>query len=101
MAANETWAMDVVPDQLATGHKRRVLSVVDTFSRFSPVPDARFSRRGEDVVATLDPVCIEAGVPRTSQVNQGSEFVPAISNSGPTTGRTDPTARSDKSPRAP
>ena len=49
---NETWAMDFVHDQLATGRKIRVLTVVDTYSRFSPAVDARFSYRGEDVVLT-------------------------------------------------
>ena len=44
-------------DQRATGRKLRVLTVVDTFSRYVPVLDARFSYRGEDVVATLDRVC--------------------------------------------
>ena len=33
--------------------KIRVLTVVDTFSRFSPALDPRFSYRAEDVVATL------------------------------------------------
>src|SRR3954447_7243267 len=46
---NETWAMDFVHDQLATGKKIRVLTVVDTFSRFSPIIDPRFSYRAEDV----------------------------------------------------
>jgi len=31
---NETWAMDCVHDQLATGRKLGVLTIVDTFSRF-------------------------------------------------------------------
>jgi putative transposase len=39
---NDVWAMDFVQDQLATGRKIRVLTVVDTFSRFSPVLDPRF-----------------------------------------------------------
>jgi len=47
---NKTWAMDFVHDQLATGKKIRVLTVVDTYSRFSPIVDPRFSYRGEDVV---------------------------------------------------
>ena len=51
---NEIWAMDFVHDQLATGRKLRVLTVVDTYSRFSPVIDPRFSYRGEDVVQNLD-----------------------------------------------
>ena len=33
---NDVWAMDFVHDQLATGRKIRVLTGVDTFSRFSP-----------------------------------------------------------------
>ena len=74
-AVNETWAMDFVHDQLATGRKLRVLTIVDTFSRFSPALDPRFSYRGEDVVATLDRVCAELGFPRTIRVDQGSEFV--------------------------
>lgn len=74
-AANETWAMDFVHDQLATGRKVRVLTIVDTFSRFSPAVDPRFSYRAEDVVATLDRVCLELGFPKTIRVDQGSEFV--------------------------
>lgn len=40
--SNHVWAMDFVHGQLATGRKIRVLTVVDTFSRFSPAVDARF-----------------------------------------------------------
>lgn len=75
VAVNETWAMDFVHDQLATGRKLRVLTIVDTFSRFSPALDARFSYRGEDVVATLERVCGEVGYPKAIRVDQGSEFV--------------------------
>ncbi len=51
---NDVWAMDFVHDQLATGRKLRILTVVDTFSRYAPAVDPRFSYRGEDVVETLD-----------------------------------------------
>ena len=34
--ANETWAMDFLHDQLATGRKIRVLTIVDTFTRYAP-----------------------------------------------------------------
>jgi len=50
---NHVWAMDFLHDQLATSKKLRVLTVVDTFSRYVPVLDARFSNRGEDVDTTL------------------------------------------------
>jgi putative transposase len=72
---NETWAMDFVHDQLALGNKIRVLTVVDIFSKFSPVIDPKFSYRAEDVVRTLERVCGEIGYPRTIRVDQGSEFV--------------------------
>jgi putative transposase len=72
---NETWAMECVHDQLALGNKIRVLTVVDIFSKFSPVIDPRFSYRAEDVVMTLEKVCGEIGYPKTIRVDQGSEFV--------------------------
>lgn len=73
--SNDVWAMDFVHDQLATGRKLRVLTVVDTFSRFSPVVDPRFNYRGEDVVRTLDRACKQVGYPKTIRVDQGSEFI--------------------------
>lgn len=72
---NETWAMDFVHDQLATGRKIRVLTVVDTFSRYSPAIDPRLSYRGEDVVRVLDKVCADVGYPMMIRVDQGTEFV--------------------------
>ena len=73
--ANETWAMDFVHDQLATGTKIRILTIVDTFSRFSPVIDPRHSYRAEDDVQTLERVCKMMGYQKTIRVDQGSEFV--------------------------
>lgn len=72
---NDVWAMDFVHDQLATGHKLRVLTVVDTFSRYCPGLDVRFRYRAEDVVATLERMCRDVGYPRTIRVDQGTEFV--------------------------
>lgn len=73
--ANETWAMDFVHDQLATGRRIRVLTIVDTFTRYSPAVDPRFSYKGQDVVETLERVCRHAGYPKTIRVDQGSEFI--------------------------
>jgi putative transposase len=72
---NETWAMDFVHDQLATGNKIRILTVVDTFSRYSPAVVPRFSFRAPDVIETLDRVCKKIGYPKNIRVDQGSEFV--------------------------
>ena len=73
--SNEIWAMDFVHDQLATGQKLRVLTIVDTFSRFSPALAPRFTFRGADVVEVLEGVSNEVGLPATIRVDQGTEFV--------------------------
>lgn len=52
-----------------------MLTVLDTFSRYAPVLDARFSYRGEDVVATLERTCSRIGYPKTIRVDRGSEFI--------------------------
>lgn len=72
---NQTWAMDFVHDQLATGRKIRILTMVDTFSRFSPVIDPRFTYRSENVVEALDKACAKLGYPKAIRVDQGTEFV--------------------------
>jgi putative transposase len=72
---NQTWAMDFVHDQLAMGKKIRVLTVVDIFSKFSPIIDPRFSYRAADVVMALEGICGDVGYPKTIRVDQGSEFV--------------------------
>ena len=66
--------MDFVHDQLATGKKIRVLTIVDIFSRYVPTLDPRFSYRAEDVVRTLEHVCPLIGYPKTIRVDQGTEF---------------------------
>ena len=72
---NETWAMDFVHDQLATGKKIRVLTVVDTFSRYSAIIEPRHSYRAEHVVQALERTCAVVGYPKTIRVDQGSEFI--------------------------
>ena len=52
-----------------------MLTIIDTFSRFSPALYVEFSYRGEDVVATLERVCAEVGFPKSIRVDQGSEFI--------------------------
>jgi putative transposase len=64
--SNESWAMDFVHDQLATGRKLRVLTIVDTYSRFSPALEARFTFRGADVVEVLERVGRQVGFRRRS-----------------------------------
>ena len=67
--------MDFVHDQLVTGRKLRVLTIIDTFSRFSPAIEARFNFRGPDVVEILEEVGRQVGFPKAIRVDQGTEFV--------------------------
>ena len=85
--SNETWAMDFVHDQLATGRKMRVLTVVDTFSRFSPAIDPRFSYRGADVVEVLERVCRRWDSRQRSASTRARSSSHAIWICGPTTWR--------------
>ena len=71
----DVWAMHSVHDQLALGNKLRILTVVDTHSRFCPATDARFSFGGEDVVQPLKRVCHQIGHPKTIRVDNGSQFI--------------------------
>lgn len=72
---NDVWAMDFVHDQLATSKKLRILTIVDTHSRYCPATDARFTYRGEDVVQTLELICRGTGYSKTIRVDNGSEFI--------------------------
>ena len=72
---NDVWAIDFVHNQLATGRKIRILTVIDTFSRYVPALDAKFSYKGEEVVMTLDRTCRQVGYPKTIRVDNGSEFI--------------------------
>jgi putative transposase len=80
---NETWAMDFVHDQLATGRKIRILTVVDPFSRFSPVIDPRFTYRSENVVEALGRACSRLGYPKAIRVDQGTGSSPGTWTCGP------------------
>ena len=72
---HDVWAMDFVHDQLALGSKIRILTVIDTYSRYAHAVDARFRYRAENVVATLEKVCKKVGYPKMIRVDQGSEFI--------------------------
>lgn len=72
---NQAWSMDFVHDQLATGRRIRILTILDTFSRFSQATNPRFSYRDEDVVAALEMICRQVEYPQAIRVDQGIEFV--------------------------
>lgn len=66
--------MDFVHDTLADGRPFRILTVVDHWSRHSPVLEAGFRMSGETVGQTLDRVLGEGSGPRSITVDHGTEF---------------------------
>jgi len=60
----ERWSMDFVHDTLADGRPFRILTVVDTWSRQSPVLEAGVRMSGETVSRALDGVLGEGPRPR-------------------------------------
>lgn len=71
---HERWSMDFVHDQLFDGRPFRVLTVIDQFSRQTPLLEPRFSFGGRDVVAALDRAIEQAGTPISITVDHGTEF---------------------------
>jgi hypothetical protein len=68
--------MDFVHDTLADGRPFRILTVVDNWSRSSPVREAGFRMSGELVSQVLDRVLGEGQRPRSITVDlTPSEFV--------------------------
>ncbi len=66
------WVADFVHDQLATGSKLRILTVVDTYNRFSPAVVPLSSFRAPDVIEVLDRVCGEVVYPASIRVDRGA-----------------------------
>ena len=70
----ERWSMDFVHDTLADGRPFRVLTVVDNWSRQSPILEAGVRMSGARVGDALDRVLRGARGPRSITVDHGTEF---------------------------
>ena len=70
----ERWSMDFVHDTLADGRPFRVLTVVENWSRQSPMLEAGFRMSGARVGDALDRVLRGARGPRSITVDHGTEF---------------------------
>ena len=70
----ERWSMDFVHDALADGRPFRILTVVDQWSRSSPLLEVAVRMSGETVGAALDRVLASTQRPRSITVDHGTEF---------------------------
>lgn len=75
-AVNETWSMDFMADQLLSGHRIRILTLVDNFSRESLAIEVGRRMTGDHVVEALERVNRHRGTcPETIRVDNGPEFI--------------------------
>ena len=70
----ERWSMDFVHDAVADGRPFRVLTVVDQWSRQSPLLMVASSMSGQHVGEALDRVLIGTQAPRSITADHGTEF---------------------------
>ena len=71
----ERWSMDFVHDTLADGRTFRVLTVVDQWSRQSPVLEVGTHLTGAAVATALDRAIGAGAVPASITVDHGTEFM--------------------------
>ena len=76
-ARNDIWSMDFVADQLADGRRFRALTVLDLFTRECLAIDVGQGLSGRDVVAALERLRFERGLPQRIYCDNGTEFVSA------------------------
>src|SRR5262249_32319076 len=70
----ERWSMDFVYDAFADGRPFRVLTVIDQWSRQSPILEVASSMSGRTVAEALDRVLGAGTRPRSITVDHGTEF---------------------------
>jgi putative transposase len=70
--------MDFVCDSLFNGRRFRALTIVDNYSRECPAIEVGKSITGEIVVAVMDRLVQDRGVPDRIQCDNGSEFISRV-----------------------
>lgn len=71
---SERWSMDFVHDQLVDGRPFRVLTVIDNWSRESPLLEVGFRMTGQTVVEALSGAKNDTELPCVITVDHGTEF---------------------------
>ena len=72
--ANDVWGIDFVADQLADGRKIRTLTIVDLFTRECMGIEVRFTLRAQHVVAAMNWLKHDRGLPQRIATDNGSKF---------------------------
>jgi putative transposase len=71
----ELWAMDFMFDRTTDGHRFRILTLIDVFTRRAPGAIIERSIGGHRVARFLDQLAATHGYPKTITVDNGPEFI--------------------------
>ena len=74
---NDIWSMDFVADECTDGRRLRTLTVLDLFTRECLDIAVGRGLTGQDVVATLERLRFDRGLPQRIHCDNGTEFVSA------------------------
>lgn len=74
-APNERWGMDFIHDALSTGRQFRCLTMVDEFTRECPAIEVDTSLPALRVIAVLEQLAGQRGLPKSLIVDHGPEFI--------------------------
>ena len=75
---NACLSMDFVCDSLFNGRRFRALTIVDNYSRECPAIEVGQGITGQNVVAVMDRLVQDRGVPDRIQCDNGSEFISKV-----------------------
>lgn len=73
-AANQTWSMDFMHDQLSDGRSIRLFNVIDDYNREALTIEVDFSLPSERVVRALDRIIEWRGKPKVIRCDNGPEY---------------------------
>jgi len=72
---NHVWTYDFMSDQTEDGRSLKLLTVLDEFTRESPVIEIGRSIRAKDVIAVLEYLFMVRGTPKYIRSDNGPEFI--------------------------
>jgi putative transposase len=78
MGPNEGWSMDFMSDELCSGQRIRLLTLVDNFTRESLAIEVNTHLGGHQVVEVLQHVSLGRDLPKTIRVDNGPEFISKV-----------------------
>ena len=77
-AANQTWSMDFMHDQLADGRSYRLFNVIDDFNREGLGIEVDFSLPAERVIRSLNQIIEWRGKPCAIRCDNGPEYISGL-----------------------